>query len=169
MLPIASDCLELITLIMYKQILSERISKSFSGTSFRGTHGTECSLISNRAIVEVLLTLTDNSNYFSECASLSLPNVSWQIIKKTSGLFDTETKYKSVFLAAIKGVPALFRWNIGTGNNVRSRAAWSGEATEWATAMRWEAVEYSEWQVFWMLHEITDSWRGSWHWLKLLE
>lgn len=34
--PIASDCLELITLIMYKHILSERISKSFSGTSFRG-------------------------------------------------------------------------------------------------------------------------------------
>lgn len=107
--PIASDCLELIALIMYKQILREPISKSFSGTSFRGTHGKKCSLISNCAIVEVLLTLTDNGNYFSECAFRSLPNVSWQIIKKTSGLFDTETKYKSVFLAAIKGVPALFR------------------------------------------------------------
>lgn len=107
--PIASDCLELIALIMYKQILSEPISKSFSGTSFRGTHGKKYSLISNSAIVEVLLTLTDNGNYFSECAFRSLPNVSWQIIKKTSGLFDTETKYKSVFLAAIKGVPALFR------------------------------------------------------------
>lgn len=107
--PIASDCLELIALIMYKQILSEPISKSFSGTSFRGAHGKKCSLISNSAIVEVLLTLTDNGNYFSECAFRSLPNVSWQIIKKTSGLFDTETKYKSVFLAAIKGVPALFR------------------------------------------------------------
>lgn len=55
------------------------------------------------AIVEVLLTLTDNSNYFSECVFWSLPNVSWQIIKKKSGLFDTETKYKSVFLATIKG------------------------------------------------------------------
>lgn len=103
MLPIASNCLELIALIMYKQILSEPISKSFSGTSFRGTHGKEQTLTSNSAIVGVLLTLTDNSNYFSECAFWSLPNVSWQIIKKTSGLFDTETKYKSVFLAAIKG------------------------------------------------------------------
>lgn len=104
MFPIACNCLELITLIMYKQILSERISKSFSRTSFRGgTHGEECTLISNSAIVEVLLTLTDNSNYFSECAFWCLPNVSWQIIKKTSGLFDTETKYKSVFLATIKG------------------------------------------------------------------
>lgn len=103
MLPVACNCLELITLIMYKQILSECISKSFSGTSFRGTHGKEHTLISNSAIVEVLLTLTDNSNYFSECAFWSLPNVSWQIIKKTSGLFDTEKKYKSVFLATIKG------------------------------------------------------------------
>lgn len=60
-------------------------------------------LISNSATVGVLLTLTDNSNYFSECASRSLPNVSWQIIKKTSGLFDSATKYKSVFLATIKG------------------------------------------------------------------
>lgn len=50
-----------------------------------------------------LLTQTDNSNYFSECAFRSLPNVSWQIIKKTSGLFDSATKYKSVFLATIKG------------------------------------------------------------------
>ena len=48
---IASNCLELITLIMYKQILSERISKSFSGTSFRGTHGKERTLISNSTIV----------------------------------------------------------------------------------------------------------------------
>lgn len=103
MLPIACNCLELITLIMYKQILSECISKSFSGTSFRGTHGEEHTLISNSAIVEVLLTLTDNSNYFSECAFWSLPNMSWQIIKKTSGLFDTKTKYKGVFLATGKG------------------------------------------------------------------
>lgn len=29
--------------------------------------------------------------------------MSWQIIKKTSGLFDSATKYKSVFLATIKG------------------------------------------------------------------
>jgi len=29
--------------------------------------------------------------------------MSWQIIKKTSGLFDTKTKYKGVFLATIKG------------------------------------------------------------------
>ena len=49
------------------------------------------------------MTLTDNSNYFSECTFQSLPTVSWQIIKKTSGLFDTETKYKGVFLATIKG------------------------------------------------------------------
>lgn len=67
------------------------------------THGEPCTLISNSAIVEVLLTLTDNSNYFSECAFWSLPNVSWQIIKKTSGLFDTETKYKGVFLATVRG------------------------------------------------------------------
>lgn len=60
-------------------------------------------LISNSATVGVLLTLTDSSNYFSECAFRSLPNVSWQIIKKTSGLFDSATKYKSVFLATIKG------------------------------------------------------------------
>lgn len=79
------------------------ISESFSRISFRGTHGEKHTLISNSAIVEVLLTLTDNSNYFSECAFWSLPNVSWQIIKKTSGLFDTETKYKGVFLATIKG------------------------------------------------------------------
>lgn len=103
MLPIACNCLELITLIMYKQILSAYLSKSFSATAFRGTHGKELTLISNSAIVEVLLSLTDNSNYFSECAFWSLPNVSWQIIKKTSGLFDTETKYKAVFLATIKG------------------------------------------------------------------
>lgn len=103
MLSIACNCLELITLIMYKQILSECISKSFSRTSFRGTHGEQHTLISNSAIVEVLLTLTDNNNYFSECAFWSLPNVSWQIIKKTSGLFDTETKYKGVFLATIRG------------------------------------------------------------------
>lgn len=101
MLPIACNCLELITLIMYKQILSEYISKSFSGTLFRRTHGEEHTLISNSAIVEVLLTLPDNSNYFYECVFWSLPNVSWQIIKKTSGLFDTETKYKRVFLATI--------------------------------------------------------------------
>lgn len=73
MLPIACNCLELITLIMYKQILSECISKSFSGTLFWGTHGKERTLISNCAIVEVLLTLTDNSNYFSEWAFWSLP------------------------------------------------------------------------------------------------
>lgn len=101
MLPIVCNCLELITLIMYKQILSECISKSFSGTLFRGTHGMEHTLISNSAIVKVLLTLTDNSNYFSECAFWSLPNVSWQIIKKTSGLFDSETKYKGLFLATV--------------------------------------------------------------------
>lgn len=63
----------------------------------------EHTLISDSATVGVLLTLTDNSNYFSECAFCSLPNVSWQIIKKTSGLFDSTTKYKSVFLATIKG------------------------------------------------------------------
>lgn len=63
----------------------------------------ERTLISNCAIVEVLLTLTDNSNYFSEWAFWSLPNVSWQIIKKTSGLFDSETKYKGLFLATTKG------------------------------------------------------------------
>lgn len=63
----------------------------------------EHTLISDSATVGVLLTLTDNSNYFSECAFRSLPNVSWQIIKKTSGLFDSATKYKSVFLATIKG------------------------------------------------------------------
>lgn len=73
------------------------------GLCLGGTHGKECTPISNSAIVEVLLTLTDNSNYFSECAFWSVPNVSWQIIKKTSGLFDSETKYKGVFLATIKG------------------------------------------------------------------
>lgn len=56
MLSIACNCPELIRLIMYKQILSECISKTFSGTSFRGTHGKEHTLISNSAIVEVLLT-----------------------------------------------------------------------------------------------------------------
>lgn len=126
MLPIACNCLELITLIMYKQILSECISKSFSGTSFRGAHGEEHTRISNSAIVEVLLTLTDNCNYFSECALWSLPNMSWQIIKKTSGLFDTKTKYMGVFLATVKGcqlcsgeIPAQKK------NDVRSCAACS--------------------------------------------
>lgn len=71
----------------------------------------ESTLISNSAIVEVLLTLTDNSNYFSECAFCSLPNVSWQIIKKTSGLFDTETKDECIF-SSCNGLPALFRWNL---------------------------------------------------------
>lgn len=136
MLPIACDRLELITLIMYKQILSAYLSKSFSGTAFRGTHGKEHTLISNSAIVEVLLSLTDNSNYFSECAFWSLPNVSWQIIKKTSGLFDTETKYKAVFLASIKRVPALFRWIFCTGNNVCSRAACSEEES-WIKTQRY--------------------------------
>lgn len=77
------------------------------GFRLGGTHR-ENPLISNRAIVEDLLTLTDNSNYFSAFAFWSLPNVSWQIIKKTSGLFDMETKQKKkkkggVFLAARKG------------------------------------------------------------------
>lgn len=85
----------------------------------------EHTLISNSAIVEVLLTLTDNSNYFSECAFWSLPNVSWQIIKKTSGLFDTETKYKGVFLATIKGCQLCSGEISCTENNVRSCAACS--------------------------------------------
>lgn len=85
----------------------------------------ENTLISNSAIVEVLLTLTDNSNYFSECAFWSLPNVSWQIIKKTSGLFDTETKYKGVFLATIKGCQLCSGEIFCTENNVRSCAACS--------------------------------------------
>lgn len=85
----------------------------------------ENTLISNSAIVEVLLTLTDNSNYFSECAFWSLPNVSWQIIKKTSGLFDTETKYKGVFLATINGCQLCSGEIFCTENNVRSCAGCS--------------------------------------------
>ena len=128
MLPIARNCLELITLIMYKQILSECISKSFSGTWFRRAHGEERARISNSAIVEVLLTLTDNCNYFSECASRSLPNMSWQIIKKTSGLFDTKTKYMGVFLATVKGCQLCSGGIFCTGKMiVRSCAACSGE------------------------------------------
>lgn len=140
MLPLASNCLELITVIMYKQILSECICKSFNGTLFRGTHGKEDALISNSAIVEVLLTLTDNSNYFSECAFWSVPNVSWQIIKKTSGLFDTATKYKGVFLATLKGFQ-LCSGEIPAKNGVRllpvPRKSWIN------TVMDWWAVEIS--------------------------
>lgn len=92
----------------------------------------EHTLISNSATVGVLLTLTDNSNYFSECAFWSLPNVSWQIIKKTSGLFDTATKYKSVFLATIKGGTSFVqvKQKNNQNNNVRSCAACSGKVMD---------------------------------------
>lgn len=102
----------------------------------------EHTLISNSATVGVLLTLTDNSNYFSECAFRSLPNVSWQIIKKTSGLFDTATKYKSVFLATIKGGASFVQVKFfcagrkkqnkknNQNNNVRSCAACSGKVMD---------------------------------------
>lgn len=52
---------------MYKQILSEGISKSFNGTWFRGARGEDHTLspISNSPIVRILLTLTDNG----ECVS----------------------------------------------------------------------------------------------------
>lgn len=98
----------------------------------------EHTLISNSATVGVLLTLTDNSNYFSECAFQSLPNVSWQIIKKTSGLFDTATKYKSVFLATIKGGASFVQVKFfcagekknNQNNNVRSCAACSGKVMD---------------------------------------
>lgn len=101
-------------------------------------------LIYDGATVGVLLTLTDNSNYFSECTFRSLPNVSWQIIKKTSGLFDSATKYKSVFLATIKGGASfvsgeiLLVWSrrgvrgkrrtVGEKKKERSRAARSGKS-----------------------------------------
>lgn len=118
----------------------------------------EHTLISNSATVGVLLTLTDNSNYFSECAFRSLPNVSWQIIKKTSGLFDTATKYKSVFLAAIKGGASFVQVKcFCTGGKKTKKttkiimyvhvppvAGKSWIKTGW---VRREAVEYSEWQL----------------------
>lgn len=108
----------------------------------------EHTLIFDSATVGALLTLTDNSNYFSECACHSLPNVSWQIIKKTSGLFDSATKYKSVFLATIKGGASFVQvkfsscgrresegeetcgggWGGGERKKVRSRAALSGKS-----------------------------------------
>lgn len=118
----------------------------------------EHTLISNSATVGVLLTLTDNSNYFSECAFQSLPNVSWQIIKKTSGLFDTATKYKSVFLATIKGGASFVQVKFfctGEKKNKKTTkiimyvhvppvAGKSWIKTGW---VRREAVEYSEWQL----------------------
>lgn len=61
--------------------------------------------------------------------------MSWQIIKKTSGLFDSATKYKSVFLATIKGgasfvsgdiLPARGRRGVQGGKRPRRTGWWAG-------------------------------------------